>query len=317
MNDQQTTENQPRDGDNLAAAYVPPENVDGPHVPLAEAKLGDIADSISLNIFVIGCVDSGKSALVNAFLGRKYGEQGAAKEHSLFQFGMCTQQVERRVAEAGEQRGLCIWDTPGLWASGGIRRGTDKRSLDGIQKHYQKHDLIIICIQADIRFPSGKENSNIAMMIMLNKKFGKSFWRNVIIVLTFANSIVSFNPEWSPDSRENKIKKFKAKIGEYEQEIKNNMKTYVGINPAVVDRIKVVPAGHYTNPKLLDREDWFKELWKECLSTIPTPEGQAAFVYHNQDRTGEKSEFEIGNSPWPNQIVLGPNFIPEELLRNF
>ena len=256
MNEQQAEE-QPRDGDNPAATNAPPEDIDDPSThPLAKKLLDKIittiATSNSLNILVTGLTGSGKSALINAFLKQKHGEEGAAQEGSCIS-GPCTRRVEGKAAEAGKQRGLIVWDTPGFKDG----RGEGKRYLNQIEciwKHYQTHDLIVVCIKADTRYVEGKDNLNIKMMLKLHNKFGERFWSNAIIVVTFANNIETINPGWEADSQENKVQKFKAKLEEYKNQIKTNMKKHVGINPDIVDRIKVVPAGHHTKQELLDRK---------------------------------------------------------------
>ena len=120
-------------------------------------------------------------------------------------------------------------------------------------------------------------------MIDLTQKFGEDFWKNSIIVLTFANNIETFNLQWRGLSSEEKAGCFRTKIEEYANSIKSSMSN-CGISRGIIERIKVVPAGHHTIPELPDRKYWFAPLWFACLQTVSTKEARAAIALHNQDR---------------------------------
>ena len=309
----------PMDGDHAAAAAaadIQQTSTDGHRIPtLQETMASRIVQSTILNILVVGLTGAGKTALVNALLGREEGDPGAAIEGHKID-GPCTVQVEGRATARPEQAGLCVWDSPGLKdGATTVEKKQYMKEIECVWKRFSKHDLVIVCIKADTRFVEGRDNINIRMMTKLRKKFGKSFWRNVVIALTFADTIELIHPEWKAiEDIEEKIEKFKEKIKEYETEIKMNMERHVGIDQAIVRKIKVVPTGHHSEPELLDREHWYTNLWIECLNTIPAVEAQALFVLHSRDRfvTGSEVTPERG----ANQIVLGPDFIPKELIKS-
>ncbi len=109
-----------------------------------------------------------------------------------------------------------------------------------------------------------------------------NFWRKTVIVLTFANTIESLNPEW-PDNHEEKIVAFQAKIDEFKTQIRTNLRDYIGVAREIADKIKVIPASHSTIPLLFDERRWFSLLWFHCLNTIPIDK-QKAFIQFYQDR---------------------------------
>ena len=264
-----------------------------------------------LNILITGVTGSGKSALTNAFLGQtEPGADGAAKEgHDIKT--RCTERVEAKESKRVQQIGIKIWDTPGLKDGSGSKE--QKKYLDQIavvRERYNPGDLVIFCIKADTRFVDGKDNMNVKIMIKLTKKFGKDFWKDVVIVLTFANTLETINPHWMLLSPEDKTKEFKEKIKQYEEQIRSNMMNCVKIDPKIVKNMKVVPAGHYMIPGLPDRKYWFSTLWFQCLDAITTDQAKAALVYSYQGRIseGDKSD---GN---PGRIVLTDDFLPEKLL---
>lgn len=291
------------------------DNPDEARVPtLPEVMMGKILKRLvsenAVNIIIVGLTGTGKSALVNAFLGYEHNEVDAAEEGAGINKG-CTLAVKGKPSVRPEQKGLCVWDTPGL--KDGACSKDKKRYLEEIGciwKRCKSHDLVIFCIKADTRFVEGKDNNNIKIMIKLHKKFGKKFWENALIVLTFANTIEALNPEWKDMTKEEKKEEFEKKFKEYENQIKKTMRECVKIDPKVIEKMKIVPAGHYTNPILPDREHWYTALWLKCIETLPNPDSQILFAFHNQDiietRPGERDS--------SNRIFLTPEFIPKDFL---
>ena len=292
------------------------ENAEDHQAPdLPEVTISGIKQSTILNILVVGLTEAGKTALVNALLGCEEGDPEAAKEgHEIG--GPCPRQVKGRATARPELAGLCVWDSPGLDdGATTVEKKQYLKEIECVWKRLSNHDIVIVCIKANARFVEGRHNTNIRMMIKLRKKFGQNFWRKVVIALTFADTVELIHPEWKAiENKEQKIEKFKETIKEYEAEIKMNMERHVGIDKEIVKKIKLVPTGHQSEPMLLDREHWYTNLWIACLNTIPAIEVQPSSVFHNQDRfvTGSKVTPERG----ANQIVLGPDFIPKELLKS-
>ena len=248
----------------------------------------------NLNILVTGLTSSGKSALVNAFLGKKHGERGAAEEGEDIDEG-CTKHVQGRASTRDDQSGITIWDTPGLMDGS----AKEKEYLEEIQcfwKQKNSNDLVIYCVRANTRMVDEKDNKDVKAMIMLKKKFGQDFWKNAVIALTFANNIELVMPSWRDiDDPKEKKAKFNAKIEQYEEQIHDNMIKHVRVKKEIVKRIPVVPAGHQCTPSGLLGDDWFSNLFMKCLETVPTCGGQA--------------------SASSNEIILQEDFIPAEQLK--
>ena len=260
----------------------------------------------NINILITGLTGSGKSALANALLGR---EDGAIEGSDLSKG--CTVRVEGRTSDIMPAIGIRVWDTPGL-KDGTKAERKYLREILKVWERYKSNDLVIFCIEAKQRCVLGKDNQNVQAMIDLTKKFGPKFWKNAVVVLTFANNIETFNLDWRRKSREEKGDCFKKKIEEYTKLIKINMKEHVKIDRDIVDKIKVIPAGHHTIPELPDRNYWFTTLWFVCLDTIPTEEGKETFLFHNQDRVSLRVKDDISRGT--TAIVLTDHFIPEELI---
>ena len=278
-------------------------------VPTERQRVQDALKQLTnLNILITGLTGSGKSSLTNAFLGKKDGESGAAKEGEAIEEG-CTKQVRGRGSVKNQQSGIKIWDTPGLM-DGTTKEKQYLEEMKCFWKRKNSYDLVIYCVRANPRFVDGKDNNDVKAMIMLRKKFGQDFWKNAVIALTFANNIESIMPSWRDiDDPKEKKDKFNAKIEQYEEQIHDNMIKHVRVKKEIVKRVPVVPAGHQCTPSGLLGSDWFSNLFMKCLKTIPTSAGQATFLGHNRDRIVERG----GASS--NEIILQEDFIPAELLR--
>ena len=277
-------------------------------VPTERQRVQDILQQLTnLNILITGLTGSGKSSLANAFLGKKRGDRGAAKEGDDIQEG-CTEHVRGRASHRSHQSGITIWDTPGLM-DGSDKEKQYLKEMKVFWKRKNSYDLVIYCVKADTRFVDGKDNNDVKAMITLKKKFGQDLWKNAVIVLTFANNIESIMPSWRDikDSKEKKAE-FNVKIEHYEDRIHKNLIKHVKVKEEIVKRIPVVPAGHLCMPVGLEGGEWFSNLFKKCLKTIPTSAGQATFLAHNRDRIVE------GGGASTNQIILKEDFIPAKLL---
>ena len=125
--------------------------------------------------------------------------------------------------------------------------GTDNQDLylQQMKEKCSSVDLTMYCIDVNrTRFVKGKDNPDVLAMQKLTRKFGNDFWKNAVIVLTFANMLEHLNCEWSKD-KEEKSRAFKGVISEWEEQIKEILINDAGVPKEIVDGIKIVPAGHY------------------------------------------------------------------------
>ena len=270
-----------------------------------QGKIMAVYENIrDLNILITGVTGSGKSTLVNAFLGHNIATEG----HEISRRGTSGVKGMKSVRE--QKIGIKVWDTPGLM-DGRREQKRYLREILVVWEKYQPGDLVIFCVKVDTRFVDGIENSNVQAMIKLKKKCGQEFWRKTIIVLTFANTIESLHPEWGNTSPVHKAKQFQEIIQEYRKVIRKNLIDHVGVTQEIANNIKVVPAGHKRSPELLDRKHWFSTLWFQCLDSIPTEEGKATFVFYSRNQLVDET--------YPgkklDQIVLTDDFVPERLLK--
>lgn len=237
-------------------------------------------DSNSISILVTGRTGSGKSTLINGILGLKInGKLLPAKEGSDIK-QPCTTHVTEYNGRKGKIA-VTVWDSPGL------QDDTDNQDeyVQEMKMQCSQRDLTMYCVRiTDGRYLRGKNNPDMLAIKKLTGTFGPEFWKSVIIVLTFANTLEAINLDWEELSRNEKVKAFQARVNEWKDQVREILIRDVGVPKQIVWAIRIVPAGHYRKPHLLSCEYWLSHLWFQCLTTIPTAKGRAALVKMNIDR---------------------------------
>ena len=159
-----------------------------------------------------------------------------------------------------------------------------------------QRDLTVYCIRiSDIRFVRGEDNPDIKAMKKLTKAFGPDFWKTTIIVLTFTNLLEALNEEWKILPPEGKAKEYVAKVRDWEIGIKEILVEDIQVPEKIARNIDIVPAG-YKMLHLPGYPFWLSNLWFHCLSTISTPEKQAALILLSSERFKEKEQITQGDS---------------------
>ena len=291
--------------DKLDPSKLPPE--------LQKLNLPKIAalyrNAESVSVLLTGKTGSGKSTLVNGILGLKVEDKGAAKEGKGIR-GACTTEVNEHKTKK-DNVDVTVWDCPGL------QDGTDNQDsyVREMKEKCTPRDLTMYCINVSAtRFVRGTDNPDVVAMKKLTKSFGVDFWKNAVIVLTFANTLEAFNVEWEFLSSEEKAKAFQSVIQEWKEQIRDILIHDAEIPEESVDAILVVPAGHYLKRTLPDREYWLSALWFNCVDAIPSPEGKAALVKINQGRIKRKKdvkETEFKKQAEDQPIVVNDILIPQ------
>ena len=264
----------------------------------------------SFSILLTGKTGSGKSTLVNGILGFKVEDKGAAKEGEEIS-GACTTEVNEYKTRKGKVD-VTVWDSPGL------QDGTKNQDsyIRKMKKKCTLRDLTMYCIKvADTRFVRGTDNPDVVAMKKLTKSFGVDFWKNTIVVLTFANTLEAFNVKWKFLPPEERATAFQSVIHKWKEQIQDILMHDAKVPKEVVDAIPVVPAGHYLERALPDREYWLSALWFNCIDAVQTLEGKAALVKINQGRI--KREQDVKETDFTTEVEDQPIVVPENVNQKF
>ncbi len=207
-----------------------------------------------------GITGSGKSALANALLGNT----SDTPDMDMFVEGggpdPCTQKVAGKKSRRKHKIKLTVWDSPGL--KDGTSKKHQKEYLEEVARVMRVHgyDLSVHCIKADTRFVDGKDNVPVNAMKILTEKYGSEFWKKTIIVLTFADMIEGYITQNGKSLEKNKRLVIFIQLLEYDHQIRKNLEECAQVKKEIVNQIQIIPAGNYSQPKLLDRSYWLSAL---------------------------------------------------------
>ena len=166
----------------------------------------------SVRILLTGKTGSGKSTLANGILGLNVENEGAAKEGEEIS-GACTTEVNEYKTKKGKVD-VTVWDSPGL------QDGTKNQDsyVREMKKKCTPRDLTMYCIKvADTRFVRGTDNTDVVAMKKLTKSFGVDFWKNAIVVLTFANTLEALHVRWKFLLSEERATAFQSVIQKWKE----------------------------------------------------------------------------------------------------
>ncbi len=278
-------------------------------------KIKELYDNCrDIHIIMTGITGSGKSVLANALLGNT----SDTPDMDMFKEGSslhpCTQEVVGKKSRRNHKIKLTVWDSPGL--KDGTSKKHQKAYLEEVASVMRVHDydLSVHCIKADTRFVDGEDNGPVQVMKILTKKYGNEFWKKTVIVLTFANTIETYKPEWKKLGEEERITNFHKHILEYDHQIRKNLEKCAKVKKEIVNQIQIIPAGHYSEPKLFDRSYWLSALWFQCLDTIPALDAKASLVRYYQSRLVEEED-PLQQNPENCCITLDDPFVPRDFLQ--
>ena len=229
-------------------------------VPILESCEKEIttpprAQPACLKAIVTGVVGSGKSALINAIVGKE-----EAKEYdTILQVG--TQEVKAYETRVGDIR-VTLLDTPGL-QSGLL----DEQYISEIAKEYPEKDLIIHCIPSVVtRLIHSEKDQHFMAMKKLTTHFGQDFWRNSIIALTFANNLSAQNRAWDALEEEDRDLAFENKLIDFKDSIKNILSSDIGISDDIIEGIHFIPVGYHSNYTFHRDKNWLQPLKTRFIS---------------------------------------------------
>ena len=214
-----------------------------------------LEESNTLSVAVIGKTGAGKTSLINGLLGMKVGKEGDTLSRG-------TTHVEKFESDI-RGVGVTIWDTPGL--QDGMCKD-DEYLQQMVDSGCVNAHLKIYCISiSSIRFEEGE----IRALNKFTTVVGRTFWKNCLFVLTFANSYVNLCPMAIEPAQF-----LRTRVTIWKDRIKEEL-LKSGVDESVVQQISVVPAGYHSplkgslNPWVLPGIDnWFYTFWYTCADVM-------------------------------------------------
>ena len=234
----------------------------------------------SLSIFVSGKTGGGKSALVNALLGRKVAVEGAEPDPK-------TSVVSPYENIVNSVR-LKVWDSPGL------QDGTEneERYLSDIKTNCSDVDLFLFCINVGDTIKFHLDSSEVKALVKLTEALGHSLWEHAVIALTFANRLGQKTSAMRLAKRakdQTRVKElFCGKIREWEDKLRDMLRQ-ISIDSDIVAQIRIVPTGFRSDPSLPDRPHWLSSFWFSVLHSTRR-RAQPALLSMNETRIVENPD---------------------------
>ena len=206
-----------------------------------------------LNVLVVGCLQVGKSTLINNLFFQKTAEES---ENLLIRYKFVVNGVT-----------YTIFDLHGL------KDRNDKAYLNKVKEACPEIHLVIYCTRMDdpIRPDEDKALRNITVV------FRKSIWEHVIIALTFANKMEPADPD------QDEVDFFQETLQNQKLALRRHFEQ-LRIKTKVVEVLskRIIPAGSRVL-KLPGIENWQVDFWRGCEQACQ-PEGKGAIFKLSQGR---------------------------------
>lgn len=224
-----------------------------------------------IKILCGGPTGAGKSTLLNALMGID-SEEVSDDDSSGLSFHVgdslvpgTLEVLEQSFEKDGVQ--VTIWDTPGLEGN----ENNDAGYLQKIKEKCADFDLFFYCIRSnDTRATELLDEKS--SLKKFTELFGVKIWKNAVVVLTFANALLSDFEEKKEvnDNADRSIdpkKLFKEKIEEWQSEVRGALRE-MKVPNKIIKKVPILPAGSANRPDLPGHPLWLKKLFTQILNRM-------------------------------------------------
>ena len=211
----------------------------------------------NLSIVSIGVPGTGKSSLLNGFIGRKFFDENRALSSQ-------NQAVNKHHCQKGALD-VTVWDCPSL------EDGTQeaRENLEQIARETREMggiDLIFYCIS--MKEARSASLHDFSAVHSLTATLGQDIWKNSLIVLTFANiyeaQLCVVNPNIS---EKNLLRQFNSRVPEWKEQLVEQL-VHAGVKREIASEVPVHPAGYHTQPHLPGHQYWASLLWTHAFAAV-------------------------------------------------
>ena len=240
--------------ESLKSAITNSTTLDG---DMKKEIMGGIDRKKNLQIAVSGKTGSGKSSLLNAFVGEEVFEE--AGEEDLDPHTMKVK--EHRFTKEGVA--VTVWDCPGL-QYGTMNKDAYLQGL--VSKTSDRIDLLLYCINInETKFTCNGPDEQ--AIIKLTTSLGPDIWKKTLVVLTFANSFAARLNDKQLDISEDLLQKFNRKIDLMKERFKAIL-TRLEVKKEIIEALPFQPAGYATTRDLPGIQFWVSQFWMKSLTVI-------------------------------------------------
>ena len=221
-----------------------------------------------LRIAVVGKTGTGKSTLLNIFLGVDEFEEGGS-------FDPVTENV-KEFSCTKKGINITVWDCPGLQDGSGKE---DQYLLELKNKTNGDIQLLLYCnsmleTRSDLHMGDAVDK--------ITKILGQDIWKHTAVVLTFANIFEQRLIDRLTKPEDVK-KEFSDKVKEWQKKFQQKLKHICGIERSIIDGLKIIPAGYNGCEPLGGNKNWLSDLWAEILNKV-RQDVKHAVIKLNEDR---------------------------------
>ena len=201
-----------------------------------------------VKILVMGLTGAGKSSLINAMMGDIVANVQPGPMS-------CQTDIE---CHKGEHDGIKIkiYDTAGFGDSIIPEKKIIKNISEGTPR--KGFDLIIIAIKMTERLATNATQ----MLSSLGKLLDEQMWKRTIVVLTFANMLVTQLEEGYQDYSEDGLKE---EFDRHTRQFKTLFSDHTKIDKEIAQNIPFILVGGFKSRELPTDKDWLVTLWDHSI----------------------------------------------------
>ena len=251
-----------------------------------EAIIKELDEEKVIRIMVCGLTGADKSTILNGLVGRKVFTEGDILSHET------TEITTHTIREPNCNAEVIVYDTPGFCDAS----GNEEEYIRSVKEKCSNIDVLIYCLS--VCSTRAIMDNDIATLKQLKLALDTDVWKRCVIVLTFANAIVSVLEQkktWNAKDE------FRKKIEQWKNEVHKSFKE-AGIDSA---NVPIVLAGCRNKPSLFggSKVYWLSQIWYAIFDRTST-DGKIVLLLINSHRFKSHEDIDSSAEIFDQPIVV-------------